>query len=98
MQTWEKPTIPIECWAMRRSSRVMGRHSMRPPAPICRRPSLSSAHVQGLAGMLFRRGLVGLPKPDRGMKSAFIVLPLYFGLLLGLFEHSVAVGAAGGVG
>lgn len=30
------------------------------------------------------------------MKSAFIVLPLYFGLLLGFFEHSVALGLAGG--
>lgn len=32
------------------------------------------------------------------MKSAFIVLPLYFGLLLGCFEHSVAVGLVGGAG
>jgi restriction system protein len=32
------------------------------------------------------------------MKSAFIVLPVYFGLLLGCFEHSVAVGLAGGAG
>ncbi|HEY0226349.1 MAG TPA: restriction endonuclease [Mycobacterium sp.] len=32
------------------------------------------------------------------MKSAFIVLPLYFGLLLGFFEHSVALGLTGGAG
>jgi HJR/Mrr/RecB family endonuclease len=32
------------------------------------------------------------------MKSAFVVLPVYFGLLLGYFEHSVAVGMAGAAG
>jgi HJR/Mrr/RecB family endonuclease len=32
------------------------------------------------------------------MKSAFIVLPPYFGLLVGFFEHSVAWGVAGVAG
>jgi restriction system protein len=33
-----------------------------------------------------------------GMRSAFVILPLYFGLLLGFFAHRVSLGLAGAAG
>jgi restriction system protein len=43
-----------------------------------------------------RRDLRRLASPIRGMKSAFIVLPLYFGLVVGFFTHNKTFGLAGG--
>lgn len=66
-------------------------HSMRSSAAR-RSRTRAAATEQSL-----RRFVVVHPY-HRLMKSAFIVLPLYFGLLLGFFEHSVALGMAGGAG